>query len=84
LLRRHIAHAAQGFSFAAFYKFCFAWCVPLVGVYLISEIVRRSGIYQSTRLTAFADIMLVGTLSGGFCLVLLRKVYFRMTDGALF
>jgi len=84
LLRRHMKQHSPEVSFKPLLKFCFSWSLALVLIGGISYGCSLLGIYQSTRISALLDIGLACLAAGATALVLLRKVYSRMTEGALF
>lgn len=83
-LATHIRKHATGLSFSPFVKFVCWWSLVVVGLWFVSDGIRVLGVYQATRLTAIADVVLTTIVLAGISVLLLRTVFRRLTDGALF
>lgn len=84
LLTRHLKKNHAGISYRSLWKFMGLWSLALLGLGGVAQFLSQIGIYQNTRTTAFFDIFLAaGTLSIA-AFFLLRKVFNKVTDGALF
>lgn len=84
LLRAHLLKACPSLSFKRFYAFCLLWLVLMVGLWLIAQWMLSWGVYQNTRLTAFADIILVTLILTTISVALLRTVFRKLTGDPLF
>ncbi|MFM8269373.1 MAG: murein biosynthesis integral membrane protein MurJ [Pseudomonadota bacterium] len=85
LLGRHLKKHQASVSFKPFWRFIFEWSLVICLFGLISFGFSRLHIYQSTRLSALADILLPFITLMGLAIFLLRKPFANKTmGGALF
>lgn len=83
-LHRHMRVYASQFDFRPAWKFVGLWSVVLAGLGVLAFQLPKLGIYQATRMTAFADVMLAAVVLAGIAILLLRTVFRKLTDGPLF
>ena len=73
MLKKYIRTIAPQHLFLDFYRFFFQWGLVVVIFALISFSFEKLGIYQATRLSALADLILVGVVVGGGAIWVLKK-----------
>ena len=73
MLKKYIRTIAPQYLFSDFYRFFFQWGLVVVIFALISFSFEKLGIYQATRLSALADLILVGVVVGGGAIWVLKK-----------
>lgn len=83
-LYKHLRHYSPDLSFSSFVKFGVGWSGVTAGLAGLSWWLHSLGIYRDTRISALGDVLLATLLLGGISLGLLRTVFRRLTDGALY
>jgi len=83
-LRAHVKKVCPSLSWRPFAKFVFSWSWVIAGLAVLSWKLHGVGIYQGTHATALLDIFIATLSLVGISLVLLRTVFRRLTDGALY
>ena len=84
LLRRHLKRHCPELSFSAFTRFVSLWTLVTLVLYGVAEAIALAGIYQQTRLSALAEILVVTAVLAGSAMALLRTRFRHLTDGPLY
>lgn len=84
LLGWHLKKHQAGISFAPLWKFIGGWSLALLVLGGLAWAISQLGIYQGTRLSALADVILAMGVLGGAAFFLLRKIFASLTEGPLF
>ncbi len=84
LLRHHLRKHCAALDMRSFYLFIFGWAAALVVLGAIAHGLGSIGLYQHTRLSALAELLVVVAVTGAVAIGLLRTVFRRLTDGPLY
>ena len=84
LLTIHLQKSCTELPWKAFYQFCGLWLIVAALLSLVSYGILELGIYQGTRMTALADVLVTVGVISVVGLILLRKVFPKLTNGPLF
>jgi len=83
-LRVHLRRACPKLDWKPFLKFTGAWTVVIGVLFWLSTRLSALGLYRETRGSALIDVLLATAVLGGLSFGLLRTVFRRLTDGALY
>jgi putative peptidoglycan lipid II flippase len=84
MLGIHIRKQTRNVSFSGLWKFGLSWSGFILVMGLLSLGISQIGIYQDTRLSALMDVLVTLFILSGVSLLVLRKVFNKVTDGPLF
>ena len=84
LLRQHLRRHAPDLKFGSFFTFIGLWAGVTAVLGYGSYAIYGFGIYRGTQVTALLDVIVTVGILVPLAILLLRKVFARLTDGALF
>lgn len=83
-LHAHLRKACPKLDWRPFLTFTGTWSVVVASLFYLSTRLAGLGLYRETRFSALTDVLLATFVLGGLSIGLLRTVFRRLTDGALY